>query len=235
MTKVLKISLVAAGVAIIAIGIGLYRRNKPADTVNKVSSIIDEAKTEAKKIATSVDKKGYAKTTLERKAAIIGNGDLSTLPVSQSVLDSLRLDNLDKSARLQQASLVVATWQAKALRAIKQLDSLNNVQYVYKDDFASAIFTPDSLGGKFDLSYKIKLIRHDYGQRKNIFSPYVNYTDILSPDKRITIDGMQSISIESPKPSRFGFGLTGGGFFDPATKQFKPAIGAGIVYNIIPF
>lgn len=218
---------------IIVLGIKLYKQHKATEAVNKPSAIIDEAKTEAKKIAVSVDKKGYAKTTLERKAAIIGNGDLSGLPVSQSVLDSLRLDNIDKSAKLQQASAIAATWQGKALRATKQLDSLNNVQYVYKDAFASASFTPDSLGGKFDLSYKIKLIRHDYGQRKNIFSPYINYTDILSPDKRITIDGMQSISIESPKLSRFGIGITGGGFYDPASKQFKPAIGAGIVYNLI--
>jgi hypothetical protein len=235
--KGLKSLLIAAVAVIIVLGIKLFIQSNASEKPvgNKASAIIDEAKTEAKVLARSVDQKGYAKTTLERKKAIIGNGDISKLPVSQSVVDSLRLDNLDKDKKLQQASYLNATLHAEKLRAVKQIDSLKGTRYTYSDDFASVGFTPDSLGGKFDLDYKIKLIRHDYIKRKNIFSPYINYTDILSPDKRITINGLQSLSIASPARGRFGVGLQGGYYFDPITRQFKPAVGVGITYNLIQF
>lgn len=189
--KGFKILSIAAGAVIVGLSVWVFmlKHETPAP-VDKPSAIIDEAKTEAKIIAQKVDQKGYAVTTLERKADIIGKGDISKLPVSQSVIDSLRLDNLAKDAKLQQASAINATLQISNARATKLLDSLNHVKYVYRDKFANVSFTPDSLSGKFDLSYNIKLIRHDYTRRKSIFSPRVNYTDILSPDTNITINGL---------------------------------------------
>nr|WP_067054076.1 hypothetical protein [Mucilaginibacter sp. L294] len=232
----LKSLLIAAGVVIIVLGVKLYlQAHRSAQTNGSASAIIDEAKTAATKIATSVDNKGYAKTTFERKKDIIGNGDISKLPVSQSVLDSLRLDNLDKSKKLQQASYINATLQANELRAVKKIDSLNRVHYEYSDAFANVGFTPDSLGGKFDLKYNIKLIRHDYYSPKKLFKSQVNYTDILSPDKRITIDGLQTLRIESPQPSRLSLGLHAGYDYIPALNRFMPGVGLGLTFTIKSF
>lgn len=214
----------------VVVGIFVYRQmHKKTAVKESQSSVIDSARVEAKKIATSVDQKGYAKTAYERKAAIIGSGDISKLPVSKAVYDSLRLDNLDKTKQLQQASLISATLEAKAVRALKMVDSLNSLRYYYKDQYADIGFTPDSLGGKFDWRYNIKLIRHDYTKGRK------NFTDILSPDKRITIDGLQSLTIESPKPGRFGVGLQAGYYYDPYHRQFLPAVGLGLTYSLYNF
>lgn len=134
-------------------------------TAGPISDLITEARTEAKIIARSVDEKGYTKTVIERQREIIGNGDITKLPVSQSVIDSLRLDNLDKTKKLQQASLINATIKAENLQATKLMDSLKRTYYLYKDQFTTAKFTPDSNGGKFDINYKISLIRHDYSKK----------------------------------------------------------------------
>ena len=196
--------------------------------------LIDEAKIEAEVIAQSVDKQGFSKTVAIRKSAILSKGDISKLPVSQSVLDSLRLDNLDKDSKLQQASAIIGKLEAK-LRGTKVTDSLNRTSYLYKDAFTTARFTPDSTGGTFDIDWKLKLIRHDYKKRKNFFSSYTYYTDILSPDPRITISGLQNLTIESNKPTRWGIGLQGGYYYDPQQQKLIPAIGVGLSYNLIRF
>lgn len=199
------------------------------------SDIINEAKTEAQIIAKSVDNQGYSKTVAKRKEAILSSGDISKLPISQSVLDSLRLDNLDKSSRLQQASAIIGKLEAKNLRATTVIDSLNRKSYLYKDGFASARFTPDSLGGTFDIDWRLKLVRHDYKKRKNFISPYTYYTDILSPDPRISIDELQTLTIESHKPTRWGIGLQAGYYYDPKQRKLMPAFGVGLSYNLIRF
>lgn len=236
-TKGLQALLIAAIAVIAWLSFKLLMQGgtSPADYVKQPSAIIDEAKTEAKITAREVDKKGYAKVVFERRAAIIGDGDISKLPVSQSVLDSLRLDNLDKSKKLEQASVINATLKATTLRAVKITDSLKTKRLIYNDEYLTASFTPDTLGGVFDFNYRIKLIRQDYTKRRNWFTPKVQYTEILSPDKRITINGLQSLTIKSPVPGRFGIGLQAGYYYDPSRKQFLPAIGAGLSYNLINF
>lgn len=211
--------------------------SKPASqTVAKSSNdIINEAKTEAKIIAKSVDNQGYSKTVAVRKEAILSNGDITKLPISQSVLDSLRLDNLDKNAKLQQASAIIGKLEAKNLRATTVIDSLNRKSFLYKDAYASAKFTPDSLGGTFDIDWKLKLVRHDYKKRSNFLSPYTYYTDILSPDPRISIGELQNLTIESHKPTRWGIGIQGGYYYNPSQNKLMPAIGLGLFYNIIRF
>ncbi|MCX2473573.1 hypothetical protein OQZ33_04430 [Pedobacter sp. MC2016-05] len=230
---------IALGAAIIIIAGLCYKLFlvKPHQTLvtNPRSEIIDKIQTDAKLIAQTVDVKGFSKAVFERKASIIGNGDITGLPVSKSVLDSLRLDNMDKTKKLQQASAINASLSAKALHAEKKTDSLLKEHYIYTDDYLTAMFTPDSSGGKFDVNYKLSLIRHDYKKRKNFFSPYRQYTDILSPDKRILIDNMQSLTIESPKTKRFGIGVQAGYYFNPATQQFNPSFGIGISYNLLSF
>ena len=233
----LQLALTIAVILIAWLGFRLWKQvdlPKPPIEI-KPLALIDEAKTAAKVLARAVDQKGYAVVTMERRAAIIGDGDISKLPVSQSVLDSLRLDNLDKTKKLQQASLVNAELKTTALRATRLIDSLQNKHYVYQDDYLTASFNPDTLGGTFDISYQIKLLRQDYKKRKNWFSPYVQYTDILSPDKRISINGMQSLSIASPKPSRLGLSLTAGYYYNFSKGQFSPALGLGLSYNFIEF
>lgn len=197
--------------------------------------VINEAKTEAKIIARSVDKQGYSKTVAKQADAILSNGDISLLPVSPSVFDSLRLDNIAKGARLQQASAIIAKLEAKDLRATRVIDSMQRESFVYSDDFAKAVFTPDSLGGKFDIAWRLKLIKQDYKKRNNFLSPYTYYTDILSPDPRITIGDLQALTIESHKPTKWGIGLQGGYYYDPAQRRFLPAIGLGLSYNLIRF
>lgn len=231
----LKLALFIAIIVIGYLSFKISTQKPTAITVVKQSDVIDKFQTEAKKIASEVDKKGYAKTVFERKEAIINSGDVTKLPVSQSVLDSLRLDNIDKSKKLIQASLINGSINARALRAEKRLDSLKHEQFVYTDDFLTAVYTPDTLGGKFDVNYKIVLIRHDYKKRKNFFSPYRNYTDILSPDKRILINNLQAITIEQNKPKRFGVGLQVGYYFNPVTSKFNSSFGLGFSYNIIRF
>lgn len=205
------------------------------EIVKPANDLITEAKTEAKVIAVSVDKQGYSKTVAIRKEAILSNGDISKLPISQSVLDSLRLDNLDKKAKLQQASAIIGKLEAKNLRAKRFIDSLNQITFIYQDDFASAKFSPDSTGGTFDIAWRLKLIRHDYKKRSSFLAPYTYYTDILSPDPRITIDEIQSLTIESHKPTRWGIGLHGGYYYDPQQRKLMPAIGIGLSYNLIRF
>lgn len=235
--KGLQLALTAAVILIAWLSFKLLTQAHPAEKVteNKPPALIDEAKTAAKVLARAVDKKGYSVVTMERKADIIGDGDISKLPVSQSVLDSLRLDNLDKRTKLQQASLINAELKVAAARAIKTIDSLQRKRYTYQDDYLTASFSPDTLGGTFDINYQIKLIRHDYRKRKNWLSPYVAYTDILSPDKRITINGLQTLTISSPKPSRFGLGLMAGYYYDLQKGSFSPALGVGLTYNFLTF
>ncbi|RQO78110.1 hypothetical protein DBR40_09170 [Pedobacter sp. KBW01] len=205
-------------------------------TAKPSNDIINEAKTEAQIIAKSVDNQGYSKTVAKRKGDILSNGDISKLPISQSVMDSLRLDNLDKSSKLQQASAMIGKLEAKNLRAVAVIDSLHRKSYQYKDDFLTASFTPDSAGGTFDaISWKLKLIRHDYKKRKNFISPYTYYTDILSPDKRVSIGELQNLSIESHRPTRWGIGLQAGYYYTPSENKFLPALGLGVSYNIIRF
>lgn len=232
--NILKIALVLCLFIIGVMGFKLLDK-VPKPNIEQATSIIDEAKTEAKVIARSVDQKGYAKTVMQRQADVIGNGDISKLPVSQSVIDSLRLDNLDKTKKLQQASLLNATLVARDLVATKKIDSLQRLYYVYHDDFTTAMFTPDSTGGKFDIDYRISLIRQDYKKRKNIFSPYVNYTEILSPDPRITINGLQSLTFKEERHTKWGIGIQGGYYYDPQQQKLMPALGFGISYNLIRF
>ena len=214
----------------------LVFRKPEGQVIAKTSSdIINEAATEAQIIAKSVDNQGYSNTVAKRKEAILSSGDISKLPISQSVYDSLRLDNLEKGTKLQQASAMIGRLEAKGLRAVAVIDSLNRKSYLYKDAFASARFTPDSLGGTFDIGWKLKLIRHDYKKRSNFLSPYTYYTDILSPDPRISIGELQNLSIESQKPTRWGIGLQGGYYYDPQQRKLLPAIGVGLSYNIIRF
>lgn len=213
----------------------VFRKPETQLIAKNSSDIINEAKTEAQIIAKSVDKQGYSKTVAKRKEAILSNGDISKLPISQSVLDSLRLDNLDKKAKLQQASAIIGKLEAKNLRATTVIDSLNRKSFLYKDAFASARFTPDSAGGTFDIDWKLKLIRHDYKKRNGFLSPYTYYTDILSPDHRISIGEMQSLTIESHKPTRWGIGVQGGYYYDPQQRKLLPAFGIGLSYNIIRF
>lgn len=212
-----------------------FRKPETRIIAKPAHDLITEAKTEAKIIAKSVDNQGYSKTVAIRKDAILSNGDISKLPVSQKVLDSLRLDNLDKASKLQQASAIIGKLEAKNLRATIVIDSLNRKSYLYKDAYATAKFTPDSLGGAFDIDWRLKLVRHDYKKRKNFLSPYAYYTDILSPDPRITIGEIQSLTIESHKPTRGGIGLQGGYYYDPQQRKLMPAIGVGLSYNIIRF
>lgn len=235
-TTFLKAGLLTALVIILVMGVLLFKRSGPiSNDQPSGSNIIDEARIEAKAIAREVDKKGYSKVVYERKNAILSNGDITKLPVSQSVFDSLRLDNLDKTKKLQQASIVTATITARALRATKMLDSLQRKQFKYGDEYLSASFTPDSLGGTFDVDYRLNLIRQDYRKRKNFLSPYVDYTEILSPDRRVTIAGLQSLTIDSRKPTRFGIGIQSGYYYDPLQHKFLPAIGLGLSYNLIRF
>lgn len=220
----------------VILGINLATRPKLVQYTEKPSdAFIDQAKTQAKILAEKVDEQGFKNTAIQRSKDVIGNADLSGLPISRAVYDSLRLDNIEKGKKLQQASYLVATFQARDLVASRTIDSLRKLYYVYNDDYVTAIFSPDSVGGKFDLSYRIKLITHDYKKRKNFFSPYTNYTDILSPDKRISINGMQSLSIRSDRPTKWGIGLQAGYYYDPLRQQISPAIGLGLSYNLIRF
>jgi hypothetical protein len=212
-----------------------FTKPQPVYIEKEPTEFINKAKTEAKKIANTVDKKGYSVAIFELKKSIIGNGDITGLPISQSVLDSLRLDNLEKDRRLQQASVVNGTLNAKSLKADRVIDSLKRETHTYKDQFLTATYYQDSLGGKFDINYKLSLIRQDYKKRKNIFSGYKYYTDILIPDKRVTIENMQSLTIESPSVKKFGIGLQIGYAFNPATSKLDPTIGVGISYNLIRF
>ncbi|MES2651269.1 MAG: hypothetical protein V4663_05985 [Bacteroidota bacterium] len=236
--KKLSFSKVFMIVSVIIILFLLYKLRNPNPTqvfAKHESNVLDEAKVEAKKLSEQVDKKGFSKATFERKDAIIGNGDLSGLPISRAVFDSLRLDNIEKGRKLQEASVINATLNANGLRATKLIDSLQNEYYFYSDPFATVKFTRDSLGGKFDLGYNIKLIKHNYKNRKNFFSPFTQYTDILAPDKRITIDGLQSLTFSSQKQSRIGFGLQLGYYYDPIRNNFFPAAGVGLSYNLKNF
>lgn len=236
MKNIQKISIAILIAIICVLSFTLFTQKPKIQYIaNKPNELIDEAKTQAKVIAQSVDAKGFSKTTLQRQNEIIGNGDISKLPISQSVLDSLRLEDFNKDNKLKEASRVNAKLEAKDLRATKVIDSLKRISFLYTDDFATARFTPDSLGGKFDINWRLNLIRHDYKKRKNFLSPYTNYTDIYSPDKRITIDGMQSLAFKEEQPSRFGVGLQAGYYYDPAQRKFIPAVGVGLTYNLIRF
>ncbi|MBB5636752.1 hypothetical protein HDF26_005228 [Pedobacter cryoconitis] len=236
-TRGLQLALIAAVSLIVWLSFKLFKLAPQPASQNETRSpaLIDEAKTAAKILATAVDQKGYTKVTLERKAAIIGDGDISKLPISKSVMDSLRLDNLDKTKKLQQASLINANLKVTAQRATSIIDSLQKKHYVYHDDYLTASFSLDTTGGTFDINYQIKLLRQDYAKRKNWFSPYVQYTDILSPDKRISINGMQSLTITAPKPSRFGLSLLAGYYYNPFKGQFSPGLGLGLSYNLVEF
>ncbi len=234
--KILKLSLIMLLAICVWLCFKLIFGSQQEKTALKVPhDIITEAKTEAKILAKWVDSKGFSKTVAIRKHAVLSNGDISKLPVSKSVVESLRLDNLDKSSKLQQASAIIARLEAKNLRAKLIIDSLNRKSYQYHDDFANAKFTLDSLGGSFDLDWRLKLIRLDYKKRKSIFTPYIYYTDILSPDPRITISGLQNLTIESHKITRWGIGLHGGYYYDFYEKKFFPSMGLGLSYNFIRF
>lgn len=208
-----KVLFIIASIIIVVLAVKLFLTPKKVTNkaTNQPTNIIDDAMVEAKKLAEKVDKKGLKTASFERQAEIIGNGDISHLPVSQSVLDSLMLDNLDKTKKYQSAVAINASLEAKNLRATKVIDSLKNASFVYKDEFVNARFTPDSLGGKFDIGWHVNLVKHDYRKRKGILSPYRYYTDILSPDPRITINGLKQLTIEPPAgKAKIGFGVTAG-------------------------
>lgn len=234
-----KLTVVAFLVSLGAIGYlssKLYlEKKKPKVLLVEHSQIIDEAKTEVKILSEKIDKKGFKVTVAERKEDIISNGDITKLPISKSVFDSLRLDNIDKSKRLQQATLINARLEILAVRVIKKIDSLKNVSYNYKDEFFNVSFRPDSISGTFDITGDIKLIKQDYKNRKNFFSPYHYYTDILTPDKRITINGLQSLTIKAPTVNKFGIGLQLGYAYQPLVSKFTPSFGFGVSYNFMRF
>lgn len=234
-----KLIVVALFISLGAIGYLSFKlfleRKKPKVILVENLKIIDEAKTEAKIISQNVDKKGFSRTVAERKEAIISNGDISKLPISQSVFDSLRLDNIDKGKRLQQATLINARLEIIAVRAIKKIDSLKKVTYNYKDEYFNVSFNPDSTSGTFDITGDIKLIQQDYRKRRNFFSPYHYYTDILTPDKRITINGLQQLTLTQNRTKKFGIGLQAGYFYSIESARFMPSIGFGLSYNLFNF
>ncbi|MGY3054380.1 hypothetical protein ACVWYG_002587 [Pedobacter sp. UYEF25] len=232
-----KILFFVAVIAILGLLIKLAFPSKDGVKLSdrKETTIIDDAMIDAKKLAESVNSKGLKKATFERKADIIGNGDLSKLPISQSVLDSLMLDNTDKTKKYQSVVAINATLSAKGLKAEKQLDSLSHVSYFHQDSTITARFTLNDKGGIFDITGKIRLATKTYTEKKNIFAPTRYFTDVLVTDKRLSIESLKQLTI-SPPPgkSKVGFGVTLGYGIQLGNNNelsYGPQITAGIQYR----
>lgn len=126
----------------------------------------------------------------------------------------------------------LSTTQARALKAERKVNELNQVVYYYKDKYVDLAYTPPldtTSQGTFDFTYNGRVTVTDYTKRDKILGLKIgakrSYTDIVSEDPRTTINGYRALQLKRQEPF---FGLRGQavGNYNPETHTF--GVGTGV-------
>lgn len=221
--KVMRITLLVLFVLLgcsIWFGIHQYNKNQNSPEVNdnvQIAAIVEkQVKTEAKIVAKEVDEKGL-QHTVARMTAELKRGDLDR--AKADLLDTVAALNIARE-RLKQVTVVSTSLAIQNQKLIKTLDEQSNSVYSFRDDYASGSVTiprDSSRQATLDLAYNLDLINTQY--RKYSFPRgYDNYIDLYANDKRVTIQGVKTLTIEQ-KPPFFAGRVQASSLYDLGSKD----------------
>jgi len=144
-------------------------------------------------------------------------------------IDSLKNLLSVKEKQLLQATKVNGMLQAENLVLKQYSDSI----YGYQDKWLKLSYNAES--NQLDLNYELTLSTAKYWKRKWFLAPKQYYIDVFSDDQRVKIKNVKRFTIETPKPKKFGIGLSMGYSYSLADSKWQPYIGLGLNYNLIRF
>lgn len=250
---------------LVYLGVRLKEEQKVVKTYSKASTPvnIEPIPMAAQIIEQKTDKNGAKHIVVKKPIPI-------TQTVQLGVENKARIEDLIKELdikekQLQSVTMVKARLETELLAAKSQLKDNNNPgggrEYVYKDKQVTASFDP-SLGaeGAFKFAYDADLNISEYRKRSWLLGPQNDYIDIFSADPRLTIGGVDRVTVAPKKPAlglalrarvkyypiSTGLGLGGGlelrykrtyleGSYQYLTsrKEWLPSVGLG--YDLISF
>lgn len=160
----------------------------------------------------------YAKTDAEKELA-----------VSPGYVDSLRKALDIKTSQITELSRFKATASATVKTQVTN-DSLGKQVFSYSGKWLTAtVSARDSL---LKYKYRVELVDAKY-YKGNWFTGKTWYRDVHLADTNAFIQNVERFTVPIETPKRFGIGLQAGYYYDPSKRQFLPAFGVGISYNLI--
>jgi len=147
-----------------------------------------------------------------------------------SIAMALNIANSQITSLLRANANLEGKLQASAVT----MDSLNKRVYTFNGDFLKAVLTErDSM---LNYKYNAELNIVNYWKRKWVLGQKEYFIDLSARDPNMRINGLSQFTVRQAIPdNNFGIGIQAGYYFDPETGTFRPAIGAGISYNIVRF
>lgn len=155
------------------------------------------------------------------------------------VIDSTKLDSIARALKIKDRQIndlltVNASLEGEVRAASVTVDSLKNRTYNFITPYLNAIFAEKDSSLRYKYNAQIGIVK--YSKRERFLGPRINYIDLSSNDPNMTINGLQQFTIrQRDKVTPWGIGLQAGYYFDPETGTFRPAIGAGVSYNVVRF
>lgn len=158
----------------------------------------------------------------------------SVAAIDTGYIDSIAMALNVANDKITELTRVRAALTGRLKASIITMDSLNNRTYTFSGRFLNAILTERDSMLKYKYNAEISIVK--YRKRKNLFSPEYSYIDLSSNDPNMKINGLYQFTIKHrDKVTPFGIGLQMGYYFYPEYGVFRPAIGAGVSYNLIRF
>lgn len=154
--------------------------------------------------------------------------------VDSALMDSIARVIKVKDSRITELLTAKATLEGEVKAASVTVDSLKNRTYNFVTPFLRARFAERDSSLRYRYNAKIGIVK--YNKREGLFGPRYHYIDLSSNDPNMTINGMEQFTIrQENKVTPWGIGLQAGYYFEPESGTFRPAVGAGISYNILRF
>lgn len=153
------------------------------------------------------------------------------LAVSPGYVDSLRKALDVKTSQITDLTRIKAT-VAGIVKTKAFTDSSGNKLFDYSNKWLSFnLNTADSL---LKYRYNVELTGTKYFKGSRLFGR-TSYQDVYLADPNATINGIEHFTMPGERIKRMGIGFQAGYYYDPSSRQFLPALGIGLSYNLIQF
>ena len=234
----MKINPIYFVLAIILIGVSIYFNYRQfmtgrADAERMEAMVKNDGKKSAiieRYIAPS-DSTNHAKVI----PAVAKNADqleiLAKNAISPTYVDSLKQALNIKDGQLQELTRIKGTVSG-SVKTTAIADSLGNKTFAYNGKWLNfSLNTADSVA-KYRYRPELTIAKVKKG---NWLTGKRTYSDISFVDPNAIIDDVGYFTLAGEAPKRFGLGIQAGYYYDPIKRQFLPAIGLGISYNLVNF
>jgi hypothetical protein len=186
-------------------GVHMYNKQRNSPTTTGISSsgkleaiVQKQVKTDAASISQEVDKNGIPHT-VARLVKEIQQGDMDK--VNADLLDTIAALNISRD-RIKQVTQINTSLNIQNQELTKTVNDQKDAIYSFSDDNAHAsVNIPRDTTKKatLKLGYNAKLVTAQY--TKYAFPRGSSrYIDIYSNDKRFTIDGIKTLTVEQDRP-----------------------------------